>query len=86
LKLKSERDEQIDFDPNKGTVSRAIVDCPICHSSSLNGEDLRKEFQEGKSSQRMLIVVLQNPKIQGKTYRVATENDLEDFQIRRKIP
>jgi putative DNA methylase len=69
---------------DEGTVSRAIVDCPICHSSSLNDEDLRKEFQEGKSSQRMLIVVLQNPKVPGKTYRVATENDLKIFKSAEK--
>jgi putative DNA methylase len=53
-------------------------------SSSLNDEDVRKQFQEGKSSQRMLIVVLQNPKVQGKTYRVATENDLKIFKSAEK--
>jgi putative DNA methylase len=84
IEIEIRENKQIDFDPNKGTVSRAIVDCPICHSSSLNDEDLRKEFQEGKSSQRMLIVVLQNPKIPGKTYRVATENDLKIFKSAEK--
>jgi adenine-specific DNA methylase len=84
IEIEIREDEQIDFDPSEGTVSRAIVDCPICHASSLNDEDLRKEFQEGKSSQRMLIVVLQNPKIPGKTYRVATENDLKIFKSAEK--
>jgi putative DNA methylase len=84
IEIEIRENKQIDFDPSEGTVSRAIVDCPICHASSLNDEDLRKEFQEGKSSQRMLIVVLQNPKIQGKTYRVATENDLKIFKSAEK--
>jgi putative DNA methylase len=84
IEIEIRENKQIDFDPSEGTVSRAIVDCPICHASSLNDEDLRKEFQEGKSNQRMLIVVLQNPKIQGKTYRVATENDLKIFKSAEK--
>jgi adenine-specific DNA methylase len=84
IEIEIRENKQIDFDPSEGTVSRAIVDCPICHSSSLNDEDLRKEFQEGKSSQRMLIVVLQNPKVPGKTYRVATENDLKIFKSAEK--
>jgi putative DNA methylase len=83
--LKSERDKQIDFDPDEGTVSRAKVKCPNpgCQLN-LNEEDVRKQFQEGKSSQRMLIVVLQNPKVPGKTYRVATENDLKIFKSAEK--
>jgi putative DNA methylase len=32
----------------------------------------------------MLIVVLQNPKVPGKTYRVATENDLKIFKSAEK--
>jgi adenine-specific DNA methylase len=84
IEIEIRENKQIDFDPSEGTVSRAIVDCPICHASGLNDEDLRKEFQEGKSSQRMLIVVLQNPKVPGKTYRVATENDLKIFKSAEK--
>jgi len=39
--------EQIDFDPETGTVSRAKVVCPCC-GSGLSDKEVRKQFQEGK--------------------------------------
>ena len=74
-----------DFDPSKGTVSRAIAHCLVC-GSTVDANSTRKLFQEGKSGQRMVAVVLHQPvragntKRQGKTYRIATEKDLEIFQ------
>jgi len=86
IEIEIREDEQIDFDPSEGTVSRAKVKCPNpgCKNSTQSEEDVRKQFQEGKSNQRMLVVVLQNPKIPGKTYRVATENDLKIFKSAEK--
>jgi adenine-specific DNA methylase len=72
-------DSPIDFDPETGTVSRAKVVCPCC-DSGLSDKEVRKQFQEGKSGQRMIIVVLHHPKRQGKTYRLATEKDLKAFR------
>lgn len=71
-------DENIDFDPAKGTVARAKVVCPCC-GSSLTDKDTRKQFIDGIASQRMVAVVLHNPKQSGKTYRLATAQDLEVF-------
>ena len=74
-----------DFDPSKGTVSRAIAHCLVC-GSTVDANSTRKLFQEGKSGQRMVAVVLHQPvragntKRQGKTYRIATEKDLEIFR------
>jgi putative DNA methylase len=86
IEIEIRENKQIDFDPDEGTVSRAKVKCPNpgCKNSTQSEEDVRKQFQEGKSSQRMLIVVLQNPKVPGKTYRVATENDLKIFKSAEK--
>lgn len=67
-----------DFDPSNGTVSRANVECPVC-GSMVEAKDVRKQFQEGKAGQRMVAVVLHNPNKTGKTYRIATEKDLEVF-------
>jgi len=64
--------KQIDFDPEIGTVSRAKVVCPCC-GATLSDKEVRKQFQEGKSGQRMVAVVLNHPKRNGKTYRLATE-------------
>jgi len=74
--------KEIDFDPSKGTVRKAKVMCPLCNSG-ISDKELRKLFQEGKASQRMIAVVLQNPKT-GKTYRIATYKDVELFKEAEK--
>ncbi|MDM3853915.1 MAG: DUF1156 domain-containing protein [Aphanizomenon gracile PMC649.10] len=68
----------IDFDPGTGTVARAKVICPCC-GSSLTDKDTRKQFIDGIASQRMVAVVLHNPKSSGKTYRLATAEDMAIF-------
>lgn len=72
-----------DFDPSKGTVKRAIVTCPVC-GSVIDAKTLRQLFKEGKSGERLIAVVLHNPKERGKKYRVATEKDVEIFREAEK--
>ena len=72
-----------DFDPEKGTVSRAVVICPVC-GSTIDDDTTRKLFQEGNDGQRMVAVVLHHPGATGKTYRLATEKDLEIFKKAEK--
>jgi len=71
--------EGIDFDPGKGTVARAVVECPVC-GSRIDADTTRRLFREGKSGQRMVAVVLHHPDRQGKTYRLATEEDLAAYR------
>jgi len=66
------------FDPSKGTVSRAVAKCLVC-GSTIDDKTTRRLFQEGKSGQRIVAVVLHHPRRQGKTYRIAKEEDLEVF-------
>jgi Adenine-specific DNA methylase containing a Zn-ribbon len=68
-----------DFDPERGTVARAVVTCPVC-GGVIDDKTTRRLFQEGKAGQRMIAVVLHNPKAQGKTYRLATEKDIKIFK------
>ncbi len=68
-----------DFDPAKGTVSRAIATCPVC-GAMVDANTTRRLFQEGKAGQRMVAVVLHKPGQNGKRYRVATEKDMEIFK------
>ena len=68
-----------DFDPTKGTVSRAVVVCPLC-GGTVEAKLTRQLFQEGKAGQRMVAVVTHTPGTTGKRYRVATEEDLAVFQ------
>ena len=65
------------FEPEKGTVSRAIAVCPVC-GGMVDDNRVRKLFQEGKAGQRMVAVVLSRP--QGKAYRLATEKDIEFYR------
>ena len=68
-----------DFDPSKGTISRAIVSCPVC-GSTIEAKTTRKLFQDGKNGERLIAVVLTHPKERGKKYRIATEDDLKIFK------
>lgn len=72
-----------DFDPAKGTVKGAVAQCMVC-GSTVDGNTTRKLFQEGKAGQRMVAVVLHHPKKKGKTYRLATEKDLDVFKDAEK--
>jgi adenine-specific DNA methylase len=71
--------ERIDFDPEEGTVLRANVRCPLC-GARMDDEATRRLFREGKAGQRMVAVVLHHPNRPGKTYRLATEQDLEAYR------
>jgi adenine-specific DNA methylase len=83
VKFEIREGKEIDFDPSRGTVAKAKVLCPCCNSG-LSDKDVRKQFQEGKSGQRMIAVVLHNPKKHGKTYRLAEDKDIEVFREAEK--
>lgn len=68
-----------DFDPSKGTVKGAKAQCLVC-GSMVDDKTVRKVFQQGKAGQRMVAVVLHNPKSKGKFYRSVTEKDLEKYK------
>jgi adenine-specific DNA methylase len=72
-----------DFEPEKGTVSRAIAHCLVC-GSTVDDKTTRKLFQDGKSGQRMIAVVLHKQRNLGKTYRLATEKDIEMYKKAEK--
>jgi putative DNA methylase len=72
-----------DFEPEKGTVSRAIASCLVCGSTQ-DDKTVRKLFQDGKAGQRMVAVVLHHPRAKGKIYRLATEKDLRIFKEAEK--
>jgi adenine-specific DNA methylase len=69
------------FDPSKGTVKGAIATCPVC-GFVCDANTTRKLFQQGKAGQRMVAVVLHGKN--GKTYRIATEKDVEVYREAEK--
>jgi len=82
IDFKIVKDKEIDFDPSEGTIRRVTVLCPVC-KAGISDKEVRKLFQEGKASQRMIAVVLHNPKM-GKMYRIATDKDLKIFREAEK--
>jgi adenine-specific DNA methylase len=66
------------FDPEKGTVARAVAVCPCCGASN-DANTTRKLFKEGKSGQKMVAVVTRKEGEIGKRYRVANQSDLDIF-------
>jgi len=83
VKFEIRKGKEIDFDPSRGTVAKAKVLCPCCNSG-LSNKEVRKQFQEGKTGQRMIAVILYNPKKHGKTYRLAEDKDIEVFREAEK--
>jgi adenine-specific DNA methylase len=67
-----------DFDPAKGTVSKAVGKCLVC-GSIVDGKTTRKLFLNGESNQRMIVVVLHKTGSSGKKFRIATDEDVHDF-------
>lgn len=67
------------FKPENGTISRAVVICPVC-GAMMEANTTRRLFQEGKSGERLITVVLHQPGQSGKKYRLAKEEDLEVFR------
>jgi putative DNA methylase len=70
--------ENIDFDADEGTISRAHVRCPVC-GNTIDDEGTRKIFREGKASERMLAVVSVNLGTRKKSYRLPQEEDSITF-------
>jgi len=86
IDFKIVKNEEIDFDPSKGTIRKAKVLCPVC-GAGISDKEVRKSFQEGKAGQRMIAVVLYNPNLRNrsrKIYRIATDKDLEVFKEAEK--
>jgi len=72
-----------DFNPENGTISRAVVTCPVC-GSSVDANTTRQLFQEGKARQRMVAVITSEVGTSGKRYRIATDADVRTFQETEK--
>jgi adenine-specific DNA methylase len=70
--------KEIDFDPSGGTTRQATAFCPICQSG-VDGETIRRETRDGKTGQRLIVVVLHRSP-SGKSYRIAKDRDLNAFR------
>ncbi len=72
-----------DFDPEKGTVSRAVPTCPVCGTVIDNNTSSRL-FKEGKSSQKIMVAISKQPTRNGKNYRLPNSKDLAIYKLCRE--
>lgn len=66
-------------DVKEGTVKRSSATCPCCGYTT-PADRVRTQFlgrKGGASDARLLAVVTSRPGVSGRSYRVATENDME---------
>ena len=68
-----------DFDPAKGTISRAVATCPVC-KSVVDDKTVRRLFHELESGLRIVAVVLHAARTKRKKYRLPTEADVRVFR------
>lgn len=79
------------FDPNKGSISKAIVTCQKC-GSSIDAKTTKRLFAENPENERLIAVVYRNKrKGKGKLYRLATATDIKNVarakkRLEEKIP
>jgi len=71
------------FDPDEGTVKRAIVVCPLC-KSVIDQDTTRKLFHEKQSKNRMIAVVSSTNHGHGKIYRLPSNTDEKIFIMAEK--
>lgn len=66
------------FNPDGGTISKAIATCLAC-GSIVDDTITRRLFSQGKSREKMLVVVSTKEGQAGKRYRIATDEDWQIF-------
>jgi len=84
ISFQIQEDQNIDFNPSIGTISRAKAKCLVCNQVT-KAEKIRELAQEGKMQQKMTVVILRVPKKAKKHYRVANEKDLQVFTQARNF-
>ena len=67
------------FDPQKGTIYRAKARCPVC-DYRMDGNRIKELFAQGKNSERMIAVINTSASRPGKTYTIASKNDVNVFK------
>jgi putative DNA methylase len=73
------KDGFINFNPSEGTVIKGTVKCPAC-LQSFKSPDLRRLSLDGKMGERIIALVLNNPKERGRKYRLANQNDYQVYK------
>lgn len=73
-----------EFNPNKGTVSRARAICLAC-GTVIDPKSLKKILHEKKSWDKRIAFILDKKGISGKIYRIVDDHDLDVFEKAKKF-
>ena len=76
-------DNKKQFDPSKGTIHKAKIECLIC-KTRMDNKTLKNMFVEKKDGEKLIVVIHQTDK-NIKKYRISNENDLQLFENAKKI-
>lgn len=68
-----------DFNPENGSVSKAVVTCPLCGSITDN-LTTRHLILNGKGGQFLVVKVLPSKRGEGKSYKIASDQDREVYK------
>jgi adenine-specific DNA methylase len=71
------------FNPNKGTISKAIAVCPVCGSTT-DPDTIKLLIRKGAERRRLIAVVTKRPDISGRRYRIAIKKDNETMDAAEK--
>ncbi len=73
-----QENDEIDFNPSEGTISRANARCLFCQQV-ISSNTIREYAKEDKINQFMTIVILRHPTKANKIYRPATTHDIDIY-------
>lgn len=73
----------LNFNPDDGTISRAVANCPLC-GNVIDEHTTRKLFREHKSSEKIMVVAYSGTHTSGIRYRLADEKDEEIFRLAKE--
>ena len=76
--------DAIDFDPTDMTMRRGTIKCPVCGTTP-DRDYLKQEGKAGRLGERMLAAVYTVEGQTGKKYRLATEQDMAQFEEAREM-
>ena len=72
-------ENKINFNPGEGTLARGNVVCPICKQVT-DVKRIRTLAQDGKMGEKLVVVVRNNTKRDGKIYALANEGEISIFK------
>lgn len=84
VRLQVVQGNDIDFDPENGTMKKGTVRCPFCGQAT-KGEYLRDEAMRGRMGQQLMAVVLSSESDTGKSYREPTPLDNANYERAERL-